>query len=822
MTKKMFVNLVLVLALLLPPGLSAVNAAPLAQEQTYTVKLGDNLWTLAEKYLGSGPAYHAIVIATNLKSVEDPTFAKIKNANLIHPGWKLLIPSAEEAEELMKLIYYAGVEEQELMSLDLPDGYELPEPRMDYTVYLEAETFQPPEEVDNILQSIRDRGRDRTVVLIQFWDIPDGGIRAWLSEVGISLLAYVPNYAWFAAVRPDVALEGELRDFTRAVMFIEEDWIVAPEIREEGIADYAIDDDGNAILWLMTFPDIAEDEARAFLEGLDAEQVLGPFNPATWVLVTSDWPMAIDRLKAWGGVMWIDQASPPKEPNNDGARVAANVNPLLGPRWGLSGFGIHVGIWEAGNIAAGPGKVDPTHPDLAPRVVAIDLTTTTDHATHVAGTIGGTGIADALVAPVLLFFFVPIAPSQWMGMAPASALYSWDTAAPWLPAEMYLGIVAQSLDLINNSWGNGPPFGIYSPEDVGYDMIHSGTDLVTWFLGWPKRERRPLIFSAGNHGILFPGMGNINLDGGSGKDVITVGATNSDNLAMPGFSSWGPTADWRTKPDVVAPGAESDLVVLDDRGIVSSIPMGVFEDEYNNPACAGPPDFCDDYAGPYNNPFNVVVGDCFEGCYEGTSMAAAVTSGVVALLTEQYNRAPVFGPRALPSTYKALLAGTAIDLVANPAGPALLTGPDFVYGYGHIDALAAAAALDVTQRIAPVVQQGNVANRSVAVHALFVPQGVDLQVTLVWDDFPGAPFAVPALVNDLDLILFDPTGVPFLQWSPPLPPALGPATVKWDGLNPIEQVKVPAASNPGGVWRAVVVGSVVPFGPQDYSLVFFW
>ena len=103
MSKKTLINLFLVLAMLMIPVGTASAAPPAQEELTYTVKLGDNLWTLAEKYLGTGPAYWVIVGATNDKYEKDSSFAHIENPSLIHPGWKLLIPSAEEAAKYISI-----------------------------------------------------------------------------------------------------------------------------------------------------------------------------------------------------------------------------------------------------------------------------------------------------------------------------------------------------------------------------------------------------------------------------------------------------------------------------------------------------------------------------------------------------------------------------------------------------------------------------------------------------------------------------------------------------------------------------------------------
>ena len=98
---RLFIS-ILLLSLLLPLGPGAAYFAPLnAEETVYTVQKDDNLWSLAEKYLGNGAAYTAIVAATNARNAQDSTFAKIANPRIIQPGWKVLIPTPEDAGALM-------------------------------------------------------------------------------------------------------------------------------------------------------------------------------------------------------------------------------------------------------------------------------------------------------------------------------------------------------------------------------------------------------------------------------------------------------------------------------------------------------------------------------------------------------------------------------------------------------------------------------------------------------------------------------------------------------------------------------------------------
>jgi ribose transport system substrate-binding protein len=99
--KKLF-SLLMIVAML-AAFVPAVSAAPPAQEgQEYIIAQADWLSKLADKYLGNVLAYPAIVDATNKKHAEDPSFVEITNPDLIEPGWKIWIPSAEEAAAFME------------------------------------------------------------------------------------------------------------------------------------------------------------------------------------------------------------------------------------------------------------------------------------------------------------------------------------------------------------------------------------------------------------------------------------------------------------------------------------------------------------------------------------------------------------------------------------------------------------------------------------------------------------------------------------------------------------------------------------------------
>jgi tungstate transport system substrate-binding protein len=79
-----------------PPQQDAVTCS-----EEVVVQADDWLSKIAEKVYGDVLAYPAIADATNAKHTEDDSFAMIENVDVIDVGWKLCVPSAEDAQAML-------------------------------------------------------------------------------------------------------------------------------------------------------------------------------------------------------------------------------------------------------------------------------------------------------------------------------------------------------------------------------------------------------------------------------------------------------------------------------------------------------------------------------------------------------------------------------------------------------------------------------------------------------------------------------------------------------------------------------------------------
>jgi Subtilase family len=190
----------------------------------------------------------------------------------------------------------------------------------------------------------------------------------------------------------------------------------------------------------------------------------------------------------------------------------------------------------------------------------------------------------------------------------------------------------------------------------------------------------------------------------------------------------------------------------------------------------------------------------------GTSMSAPAVTGTLALMYESYRN--VYGINPSGALIKAMACNTAEDLGNS--------GPDYTYGYGLIN----------VRRAVEGIQDGlffenAISNGGSATHSITIPANTkQVKVMLYWTDKEAEPYPVKALVNDLDLVLTTSGGTNYLPWVLNHNPSNvnDAATRQADHLNNIEQVTIdnPAA----GTYTISVLGTEVPFGPQDYVVVY--
>jgi len=671
-------------------------------------------------------------------------------------------------------------------------------------IYLKSRYFIPTFGVGPVTkENIEAMPQERVHVLINFDHDPTMEERAVLEKYGVTLLTHIHVNGWFSSVPKDLLDEvselSEVRWIGEILPFDK----MQDNVKNQEFGNWSYNIIKNTVNLTVVFhKDISLDYADQIIESHGG--INFGLAPIIHVIVVGLPVTSIEDLANEDVVQWMEEVSPPGTNDNDGIRQTIWVDSVQAAPYGLNGADIKIVQFEV-------GVPDTTHGDLSGRVSNPNGGTISDHATHVIGILLGNGSMSAGTGGD---------PLQWRGVAPNATSISY---------ERYTNVANQNglyedaitnfnVDISTNSWGTGHG-GDYDAMSQAYDAIILGNIIKPIFI----------IASSGNKGrngaFTADGYGSVRVPN-SAKNTIVVGSIGSDDNTRSNFSSMGPAADGRIKPDITAPGCENNAFYEAereetrvnisaglpalwnvsfgnfDKSIWSTIPDQFYDDK-SYLDCDGTGD---DKGYPY-------YGMC------GTSMSTPAVSGCIALMLQDFRNTHTFEP--LPSTLKAILIHTALDLDRSGNGAITNDGPDYANGWGLVNATAAVDLIreDTLENPRLFEESISVVGETDADYcSLKIPLGSELKVTIVWDDVPGVPnSALRDLENDLDLTVYDPTGSAYHPWV--LDPA-NPGNAAGNGvddLNNVEQVRI---DNPvTGLWTIKVSASALPYPTQIYSLV---
>lgn len=513
-------------------------------------------------------------------------------------------------------------------------------------IYLQARTFDPIQDgmVEHAtVQAAQVNADGRAYYLVQF----DGPVeQVWAQQVealGGQVLGYIPENTHVVRMRPEQATTVATLPVVRWVGPFLPDYKLSPALQAQSAATSA-----EAEFYVVAFPGVDAAVLTSFLQAQGAT-ILESAHSNMGVLFRLQ--IAGHHLAAIAqhpDINWIEPYIMPTVTNAMGRKIIGSE--AVWQDFGYFGDGQIVAISDSGLSVQGqltadfgnrlvrafsPSEMNLSSPACRAKTTFTDLN---GHGTHVAGSVLGAGVRSGSNAANHLYT------SSHAGVAPEAQLVfmalNTDGSGGIQCIDLNGDFLAKGYNegarISTNSWG--------ANDNGGYGQLASLVDDYIW-----HHKDYLVLYAAGNSGPWPQTVGSP----GTAKNVLTVGASENNRLdqdeqsddpdTMTDFSSRGPTADGRLKPEVVAPGSW----ILSVRA--AQAPDGSFWGTFNN-----------DYA--------------FMG---GTSMATPLTAGGAALTREWLNKT-----RNIPNPSGALLKAILVNGAVQLPGA---TPFNNVSGFGRVD-----------------------------------------------------------------------------------------------------------------------------------------